>query len=282
MIEVTNIETKLFLVEGPPCVEKSEMARLVADILADSGRKVSVFDEKDMNHPADYVFHAYMTEDQIKELTLEEQRQIYAESIKVLAGYVVPLTKISVSLFGKIVPYKIYDKLDWETERPVMLEHWRSFARTARANNLVNVFNCCFFQAPICETLMRFDFSYSEIRAYINEIYNIIAGLNPAVIYLQCTDIKSRIEEVSEKRNAVWLNTSIHYHTSQGYGKRHGLTGFDGYIACLQERQKTELKIFNELPVKKLILTDPFINWEGACDTIAAFVAGKTLLSRLT
>ncbi len=277
---MTDINTKLFIVEGPPCSGKSETARFIADLVAESGNKVSFFDDNDMNHPADYAFHAYMTEEQIGALTQEERRQLYSESIKMLAGYIIPLTKISVSLFGKVIPYKIYDRLDWETERPVMLELWRNFADKARVNSTSNVFNGCFLQNPINETMMRFDFPYAEISAYIHEIYRLIAPANPVVIYLKCSDIGSRIDETSGNRKAVWLSSAIPYHTSQGFGKRNNMTGFDGYIACLEARQKTELGILDKLPIRKLILTDPFDDWDSAWDKISEFVTGKSLMKR--
>ncbi|SHI07718.1 shikimate kinase [Sporobacter termitidis DSM 10068] len=218
-----------------------------------------------------------MTENQVKALTLEERRQLYAESVKVLDGYVIPLTKISISLFGKVVPYKIYDRLDWAVEKPVMLEHWRSFAEKARMGRRIYVFNSCFLQSPLSETMMRLDFGISQTKAYIEEIYRIIAALSPVVIYLRCSNVRARVEEVSEQRTAVWLDSAVAYHTTQGYGRRNSLTGFDGYIACLEERQKRELEILDKLPVKKLTVTDPFNDWDRAHEAIGAFFAGKAL-----
>jgi hypothetical protein len=166
-IEVTQINTRLYIVEGPPCAGKSEAARIIADAVAAGGRQAAIFDEYNMDHPADYTFHAYMTEDEIGVLSHEERRQIYSESVRTGAGYVVPLTKISVNLFGKVLPFKIYDNLCWESERPVMLEYWRSFAEKARIGKAVNVFVGSLLKNPVCETMIRFDFSPSDISAYV-------------------------------------------------------------------------------------------------------------------
>lgn len=251
------------------------MALFISDALAESRQKVSFYDENDYNHPSDYSFHAFMKEDQIKAMALEEQRQIYAEGTKVHSGYVFPLMKVSVNLFSKVLPYKIYDKLDWETEKPVLLEHWADFAKKARADNEAKVVYGCFLQNPLCETMMRFNFSYPVIRDYISEINNIISPLKPVVIYLKCTDIESRIEKKAPERKRGWLKGAIEYHTSQGYGKRHGLSGFNGFIACLEERQRIELEIMDELNIDKLILSDPFDNWEAAYEKINELIKGK-------
>lgn len=54
-------------------------------------------------------------------------------------------------------------------------------------------------------------------------------------------------------------------HKSGGaYGKSNGLSGFDGYISALEERQKRELEILAALPVRSLIISDPQNNWDAA------------------
>lgn len=261
---MAEIDTKLINIEGIPCSGKSATAHFVADFMADCGANVSCFDENDINHPAEYAFHAYMKDDQIKDLAPDDQQQLYSEGTKKFSGLVIPLTKISVSLFGKVIPYKIYDYLDWGIERPVMLEHWQHFAKKALGSSQTYIFNSCLLQNPMSEMMMRFDFTYREIWDYIFNVYRMTAALNPVVIYLKCTDIKARVEEEADNRNSSWLTGAIEYHTSQGYGKRNGLKGFDGYIDCLEARQRIELKILNELPIEKLILTDPFNNWTEA------------------
>ena len=272
---MTPIETKLYIVEGPPCAGKSDAAQYIADVLAESRRQVSLYDENAMEHPADYTFHAYMTEEQVGALALEERRLFYSESIKTDAGYVVPLTKISVSFFGKVLPYKLYDNLAWETERPVMLEHWKSFATKARLVESANVFVGSLLKNPVCETMLRLDMPVFEIRAHIRDINLLIAPLNPAVVYLRCTDIAACVDERSLNGRAAWLKSAVSYHDAQGYCRRRGLSGYDGYIACLQARQKMELEILDSLPVRKLVLTDAHLDWDGAANAITAFVGAK-------
>jgi hypothetical protein len=256
---------------------KSETAHLIADFLSDGGATASYFDENDMSHPADYAFHAFIRDDQIRTLTPEEQQQLYSEGTKRLSGIVIPLTKISVSLFGKILPYKIYEHLDWETEKPLLLERWLSFAKKAPVRSKIYVFNSGILQNPISEMMMRFDFGYPIIWDYIFSVYRTIAQLNPVIVYIKSTDIKARVEEEAFSRNASWLRSAIESYTIQGYGKRNGLTGLDGYVDCLEARQRIELKLLNELPIEKLILTDPFKNWEDAQKRLCEYLNKKSI-----
>lgn len=266
------IKTKLINIEGMPGSGKSTAARVIEDLLAESGTNASYYDEDALNHPADLAFHAFMKDEQILALMPDEQRQLYSEGTKKLSGLVIPLTKVSVSLFGKIIPFKIYDNLDWESEKPILLEQWQNFSKKSQMKNKTYVFNSGILKNPINEMMMRFDFGYPVIWEFFFGIFRVIAPLNPVMIYLKCTDIKARIEEEARNRNACWLTGSVDYHTSQGYGKRNGMTGLDGYVDCLEARQRIELKILNELPVKKLILTDPFVNWELSAIKIREFL----------
>jgi hypothetical protein len=261
---VAEIETKLICIEGMPGFGKSETAHFLTDLLADSGTNVSCFDENDLNHPADYTFHAFMKDDQVKSLSSDEQRQLYAEGKKTLTGLIVPLTQISVSLFGKVIPFKIYDNLGWETEKPVMLEQWQSFAKKAQARRRIHIFSGCVLQNPVNEMMMRFDFGYPVMYEYVFNLYRSIAALHPLIVYIKRTDIRACVEEESHRRNSYWLSSMIDYHTAQGYGKRNGMTGLEGYIDCLEARQRIELKLLGELPAEKLILADPLNNWTDA------------------
>jgi hypothetical protein len=274
---VIEIETKLILVEGPPCAGKIEAARFIADMLSDAGRSVALFDENETEHPAEYAFHAHMTEEQIAALAPEERRQLYAESVRISTGYIIPLTKISVSLFPKVLPYKIYDKLDWESELPVILERWRSFSLKAGQGDQVYVFTGSLLRNLVGETMMRYDFPGSVIQAHLMEIYRLIETLDPAIVFLGSDDIAARINEVTSGRKAAWLSGAITQYAGQNYAKHRSLKGFDGYVECLRARQETELLILDEMPIRKLILADAGLDWDGAFDAIAAFIAGITL-----
>jgi hypothetical protein len=256
------------MVEGVTGVGKSAAAEYIADCLDRRGLSAEWFEENDYEHPADYTFHAYMQNEQIKELSQEEQIQLYAEGTEVLSGLVIPLTQISVSLFEKVLPYKIYEKLDWETEKPVMLDRWLTFSRKAMAIGQIFVFEGAFLQNPVCEALVRVDLEQPEIKAYITDVYRSVTALRPVVIYLKCGDIKTCVEETGCQRSVSWLAKTIDNYMSLPFARNRGLTGRDGYVACLECRQELELEILESLPCTKLIITDPLRNWEETKQSI--------------
>ena len=261
--------SRLYIVEGMPCCGKSTTARHVADRLKKAGRRTVCVDEGGGDHPADYEFSAYVREEEIPLFQKDLQDKIRAWGEPGRGGYILPLGRFGGAELERLLPYKIYDGLPWEAERPLMLDKWEAFAREAE-QDAVYVFNCVFLQNPMCETMMRFGFAQEQSLEYIHSIAEIIAPLEPAVIYLKSGDIAENIRAAAEERPG-WLDEVISYHANGAYGKSIGAKGFDGYIACLEERQRRELEILPELGLQSLVLDGPRQEWNNKiCSFIGA------------
>lgn len=149
--------------------------------------------------------------------------------------------------------YADYDFPDFETERMRILEKWRSFTQKADPDTIY-VFNCIFLQNPMCETMMRFGMDSAASLGYISEILEITRPLHPVIIYIDLPDVRGTIERVIHQRGNDWLNAVIDYHVSQGYGKQNGLSGYEGYLKCLEERKIRELRILGALDMEYHII----------------------------
>ena len=79
-------------------------------------------DEGSGDHPADHEFHAFLSKEQLSELRADEKAAVALCSEQKNGGFIVPLERFSGELFDKLLHYKIYDFLPWETERPLMLD----------------------------------------------------------------------------------------------------------------------------------------------------------------
>jgi len=266
--------TKLYIIEGLPCSGKSTLAGIIADALRKSGRSVIEVDEGATEHPADYAFHAFLTESELKKLPADARREAKGCAEKASGGYVVPLSKISDDNFYDIIDYKIYDMLPWEREMPVMLDKWRAFAQKAAREDSVYVFNCVLLQNPMSETMMRFGFDAEVSRAYIAEIADIIAPLETKVIYLNNAEVRKRVEVVSKQREG-WLDSAIDYHINSAYGESTGAKGLKGYIACLTARRDRELEILKALPLESIVIDNSDGKLEQAKKEALAFIAGE-------
>lgn len=264
------MNNRLYIIEGTPCSGKSTTSEFVSDFLRNDS-KVCFIDEGSGNHPADYEFHALISEERIACFSQEEQERIKGCSERVQRGFVVPLVQFGGELFEQLLQYKIYDFLPWETEKPIMLDRWQKFCDSAD-NDTIYVFNCVLLQNPMCETMMRFGFSEKRSLDYISEIAEIIRPLNPAVIYLKNDDISENVKKAAGERGG-WLESVIDYHVNGAYGKSIGAQGFDGYISCLEERQKRELRILSQLSAESLVVENAHRNWDAAYEKIKEYLS---------
>lgn len=246
--------SQLYIVEGLPCSGKSSTARFVADTLKKMGKRVCFVDEGTLNHPADYEFHAFVD------------------------GNIIPLNTIPPDALHTYLPSKIYDGLPWHIEAPLMLDKWRQFVREADADT-VYVFNCVLLQNPMCETMMRFGMAEAESAKHIRSIADIITPMNPTVIYLHSDDIADSVRHASEERPG-WLEAVIPYHCEGAYGKSIGAEGFDGYVACLAERQRREERILQTLPLRAITLANPQRDWAGARGALAGHLLNMPLCQK--
>lgn len=101
--------------------------------------------------------------------------------------------------------------------------------------------------------MMRFGMDEKASERYIGEIAEIIKPLSPVIVYIDQPNVRAAIDAVLDERGNDWLNAVIDYHVSQGYGKQNGLTGYDGYIKCLEERRKREKNILSALDIKSIV-----------------------------
>ncbi|MBQ8787590.1 MAG: hypothetical protein IJZ61_08145 [Oscillospiraceae bacterium] len=260
---------KLYIVEGLPCSGKSTTSAFIAEELKKK-YKVCYVDEGTGNHPADYEFHAFLSNTSLQNFNEAEQANIKLEAEKKCDGYIVPISAFCGDLFKKLLQFKVYDFLPWETEYPIMLEKWRSFTDCAD-DSTVYVFNCVLLQNPMCETMMRFNFPIGKSQEYIKIITEIIKPLNPVVIYLKNDDIRSSVEKAAKERSD-WLDGVIDYHISGAYGKSINAQGYEGYISCLEERQKRELEILSQLDIESVVIDNPHRDWNNSYEVIKEYI----------
>lgn len=240
---------KLIIAEGLPCSGKSTASKYIAEKLG-----MKYYDEGSGHHPADYEFHAFLTEAEFSLLKTAEQAAVASFSEKKNGGYIIPLEKFSGALFDKLLKHKIYDFLPWETEKPLILGKWREFAEKTLLSSVGYVFNCVFLQNPMCETMMRFGFEEILSQHFISEIYSIIQPLEPFIVYLKTENIRAEIEKAVPERGNRWLSDVTDYHCGGEYGRQNGLRGFEGYISALEERQRRELEILSNIGIEYTVV----------------------------
>ena len=166
---------------------------------------------------------------------------------------------LPAELINEIEKYDIYDgKVTVEEHQKQLQQKWQNFADYHGRESGVIIFECCFLQNPLCALFARFNLGAPAIEKHILNLEEAVEGLQPLLVYLDAKQTKVTLEKVSKERSQEWLDFIINYHTTQGYGEKEGLRGFDGLVKAMEERQEIERAILNHLamPVLTLDLTE--------------------------
>ncbi|MBN2857055.1 MAG: hypothetical protein JXN63_01500, partial [Candidatus Delongbacteria bacterium] len=77
-------------------------------------------------------------------------------------------------------------------------------------------------------------------------------------------------ERVNKKGERIWMERVIDYICDSPFGKKKGLTGFEGMAEFFKIRQDVELEILKELPVKTIVISNRSSDWDTIWDKITA------------
>ncbi|WP_416297986.1 adenylyl-sulfate kinase [Paenibacillus illinoisensis] len=263
---------QLILVEGLPGSGKSTIAKMVSDILNKRGLRVKLFQEGDLNHPADYEGVSFYTEDEFGDLldSYEACRDILeSKAITYRNGYLIPYRKIKEELgeafpdhtVQEIFSRDIYE-LPFEQNKDLITSKWRSFTESVLAANddTVIIFECCFIQNPLTMGLVKCNQSREDNVNYVLELERIVQALNPLLIYIDQKDIAYTFDKAVMERPKEWSEGFIQYYTNQGWGASRGYHGVPGTVKVLQARKELETEIYQILKMDKYWLDNSEYN----------------------
>ncbi|MDT3425097.1 hypothetical protein J2Z22_000610 [Paenibacillus forsythiae] len=276
--------TKLIIVEGIWGSGKSTTAKLINDHLTALGIDTHLFLEGDLDHPADY--------DKVSCLTNKEYQKLlerHSESVGLIRSitqckgdynfidygkHIQESSKVFPDeLLSDVMQYDIYDGiLPLEQHCEVHLNRWSEFVQAGLQEETVTIFECCFIQNPLSAMLGRYDASEDTITDYVLKLGDIIKPLNPSLLYFHPGDVRSTLKRAFEERSSEWQNGVTQYYTQQGYGRSHGLTGFDGLVEFLRVRTEIEMKIIERLLISKSVIRNDDLNWERVHQEVIQFV----------
>jgi hypothetical protein len=273
--------SRLILIEGIPGSGKTSTARFVRDWLERHGQHTSLFLEGDWHHPADFESMACLDEGEYAELRNQfpEQTSFLGEHALAVRGEWFFSYRqlqheygdgVPDALFEALAKFDVYN-LPAQKYQRLLRQRWQDFSATARAQDTIYVFECCFLQNPITTLLAYHNLPLDAVQEYIEVLADIIRPLAPRLIYLEQTNIPATLESIRRQRPAEWADFVIGYLTGQAYGAQHGLHGFAGVIDFYTIRQALELDLIQTLPIPSLRVSD-MVDWEARYQYLAAFL----------
>jgi hypothetical protein len=264
MIGEIHMNTKLILVEGLPGSGKSTTAGLIKEILVEQNVKAELYMEGNLDHPADYEGVAYFTEKEFEDLLAlsGSLSKVFQDRVIVKKGrYLLSYMKIKSEsgdgfpddLLVSISKKDIYE-LPLDQHVAIITESWEEFAKKAAAEEKVYIFECCFIQNPLTVGMIKYGAPDEVTISYVEKTAEFIKNLNPLLVYVKQEDVEKSFRKAVTERPEVWFNGFVHYYTSQGYGAQKELSGLEGTIEVLRERQKLEFEILDRLSMPTVIV----------------------------
>jgi len=260
------MDRRLILIEGLPGSGKSTVAQMVSEILIEQGKKVQLFQEGNLDHPADYegVSFYYAGDFETLLKTHEKYREVLeSNAIAHDQGFLIPYRKMKEQWGIELPDHIVQDifsrdiyEIPFEQNVKLITEKWQDFAQNVLSTNddCITIFECCFIQNPLTMGLVKCNQSKEQNVQYVLELGRIIHALNPLLIYIDQKDISYTFDKAVSERPKEWSEGFINYYTNQGLGQAQGYQGVEGTVQVLQERKKLESKIYGLLQMDKVWL----------------------------
>jgi len=271
------MDHRLIIVEGIPGSGKTTIAKKVAAWLNQHNLKATCYNESDF-HPADLSWIAVLTAGQYEHLlnkwpayTAQIRAQAWQEADQILVTYsnVEVSCKEDEALYDDFAPYEVYDgKWSLADFTAIHLERWQRFADQAQQENHIAVFECAWLQNHVNELMMFHNKSLEEMLQHLQRLWDIVATLDPLVIYLQPEDVTDSIAKVSATRvnkqgEPVWRDRVIDVVCQSPFGKAHQLQGMAGMTEYFRIRNQVELQMLKQLPAGAHIFTRSGDDWQA-------------------
>ncbi|KPV42417.1 hypothetical protein [Alicyclobacillus ferrooxydans] len=181
--------------------------------------------------------------------------------------------RMPAELVDALAKYDIYDGISLAKHAETLQASWHRFASWQRESMSTSyVFDCCFLQNPVCSFIAMHNAGADALQDHVLSLARTVLPLRPVLIYLYPTNVRETLERIIPERPKEWLEFVISYHTDQAYGHARGLSGLDGLIEFLEQRQSIEMDICKQLPFPVLIVPDPHRDWARAQADIARFL----------
>ncbi|MBM7563092.1 hypothetical protein [Paenibacillus sacheonensis] len=253
---------KLVLIEGLPGSGKTTTARLVHEILAEMNVAAQLFEEGNLDHPADYDGVAVFTNEEWHALLTghEAFKEVLARRVvNDVNHYFLEYRKMfnehgfhfPDELVHAIFKHDVYE-LPLGQNRKQITERWKTFAESASQGSETYIFECCFIQNPVTMGMIKFGAPSEDVIGYVAELAAIVERLNPVLIYVDQDDLDYSFRKAVDERPAEWSTGFIDYYTLQGYGQAQGYTGLEGTVEVLKARSELEDTIFNDINIAKI------------------------------
>jgi len=268
---------KLILIEGIPGSGKTTFSGKVKEYYEGKNHKVQLFREGEL-HPADLAWHAVVDK---KEMTafIEENPElkdrIHQFSTTGDENYFVAYTQLNIPPENKS-QIKFFETREVYGGGVTLnrfcsshMERWHAFLEGDFEEDDVFIFECSYLQNHITELILTFDESKEMIEEHLSNLLDVDSELDIHLIYLNSVNVDEAIARVTKERVSPdksrwpdWIDIVVDYVENSLYGKKHELSGYDGFIDFIKLRKATEYEVMSKLSINVNEIRNESFEWD--------------------
>lgn len=150
------------------------------------------------------------------------------------------------------------------------LRKWRKFAQEAQQSEAVIACDGLLFHGNMTD-LMLMNAPVEVLRAYVAQVVETIADLNPVVIYFSHPDIARALRKICDARGSKWEAYQVNWKVLSPYGRERSLHGFEGLVELYQNYCAFCEDILAQLALPKLAICNKG-DWARYYEEIRSFL----------
>jgi len=151
------------------------------------------------------------------------------------------------------------------------LARWSAFVAEALSSGRVTILDSYPFQNSL-RVLLQMDADPVALAGYQLRVEAAVAGLDPALIYLDPGDAEHALRAIAEQRGPAWRDYAIAVVTDCAYASSRHLHGMDGAVAVLRAYKELLDEFVARCPFPKLVLSTGDPRWSGRQAAIREFL----------
>jgi hypothetical protein len=167
-------------------------------------------------------------------------------------------------------PVRATDELEhwfepWLDTTPLQLAQrsvvrWRDFVETTRKSGVVPVMDGQLFHGDLTN-LFLMEMDADALARHIDALAEVIAPLNPLVIYFRQEDVDQSIRSICVERGDDWVAYQVNWKLAAPYCTRRQLADLKGLVDLYRDYRRMTDLLFDRLPLNKLVLENSARNW---------------------
>lgn len=162
--------------------------------------------------------------------------------------------------------------LSWSDYSQEGASRWQSYADELRGQDQIAVLDAALLQNHV-RSMLIFNCDRNAILDLVHRIENLIASLDPVLIYLKPQDVERNFHDVVEVRGQRLLELWIEAHDQYAYTRRALSGGYPGFIAFWEQFGEISDCVFGGLTISKLRQIASNDDWDDRYAEILDFLS---------